>query len=147
MTAPPETILAPLDGSDLAEAGVEYAAMVAEAFAARLILFTAVGGEERQALVEFAAAEGIALNEAADAFVNRLARWLPDALEVERHHRLSDNPAAAIVEFADEIGASVIVMASHGRSGVSRWLLGSVADKIVQSSAVPVLVVPVRDRL
>jgi nucleotide-binding universal stress UspA family protein len=120
--------------------------MVAEAFAARLILFTAVGGEERQALVEFAAAEGIALNEAADAFVNRLARWLPDTLEVERHHRLSDNPAAAIVEFADEIGASVIVMASHGRSGVSRWLLGSVADKIVQSSAVPVLVVPVRDR-
>ena len=38
----------------------------------------------------------------------------------------------------------MIVMASHGRSGVSRWLLGSVANKVVQSSPVPVVVVPVR---
>lgn len=146
LVARPETILAPVDGSDLAGAGVEYAAMIADAFAARLVLFTAVGGEERQALAEYAAGEEIALDEAADAYLSRITRQLPDTVNVESHHRLSDNPAAAIIEFAGEIDASMIVMASHGRSGVSRWLLGSVANKIVQLSAAPVLVVSVRDQ-
>lgn len=67
MATTPETILVPLDGSELASAAVDHAAMLATATGARLVLFTAVGGDERVALEDFASNEGIALDEAADA--------------------------------------------------------------------------------
>ncbi|MDH3707202.1 MAG: universal stress protein [Acidimicrobiia bacterium] len=44
----------------------------------------------------------------------------------------------------DHAGADLVVMASHGRSGMTRWLLGSMTEKLVRASEVPVLVVPVR---
>lgn len=50
-------------------------------------------------------------------------------------------PARAIVEFAEENDADAIVMGSHGREGVSRILLGSVAETVVRRSPVPVTVV------
>lgn len=50
-------------------------------------------------------------------------------------------PAEAIVGYAKQYGCDVIVMASHGRSGPSRWAHGSVADKVLRSSCIPVLMV------
>ncbi len=146
MAAPPTTIVAPLDGSVLAEAGVEYAAMLAGGLGASLTLFTAVGGEERTALDSFAAGEGISLDDAANIYLRRIAESIAADLHVETHYRLSDHPASAILDFVGDSDTTMIVMASHGRSGVTRWLLGSVADKVVQSSIVPVVVVSVRDR-
>ena len=52
-----------------------------------------------------------------------------------------DRPARGIVTFADEHDADAIVMGSHGRDGVSRILLGSVAETVVRRSPVPVTVV------
>lgn len=139
----PDTILVALDGSDLAATAVDYAAMLAKGLGATLVLFSAVGGQERTALEAFATGEGLALEDAADIYLARCAATVTD-LEIDVHHRISDNPAEAIVDFAADSGVSLIVMASHGRSGVSRWLLGSVADKVLQTSPVPVTIVPVR---
>jgi universal stress protein A len=50
---------------------------------------------------------------------------------------------AAIVDHAARIGAGLIVMGSHGRHGLGHWLLGSVAEKVVQNAPCPVLVIPV----
>ena len=50
-------------------------------------------------------------------------------------------PAEAIVGYAKQSGCDLIVMASHGRSGPSRWAYGSVADKVLRGSCVPVLMV------
>ena len=50
-------------------------------------------------------------------------------------------PAEAIVGYAKQYGCDLIVMASHGRSGPSRWAHGSVADKVLRSSCIPVLMV------
>ena len=50
-------------------------------------------------------------------------------------------PAEAISSYAEHNDADIIVMSSHGRSGVSRWAHGSVADKVLRSSCVPVLMV------
>lgn len=52
-------------------------------------------------------------------------------------------PAEAIVDFANKNKVDLIIMASHGRSGVSRWAYGSEADKVLRSSCVPVLLVKV----
>ena len=54
---------------------------------------------------------------------------------------LLGNPAEEIVSFAERKGLDVIVMASHGRSGPSRWTHGSVADKVFTASSVPVLMI------
>lgn len=53
-------------------------------------------------------------------------------------------PAHVILEQADEVGADVIVMGTHGYSGVARAFLGSVATKVLHHSRVPVYVVPLR---
>ena len=50
-------------------------------------------------------------------------------------------PAEEIVDCANKNKVDLIVMASHGRSGVSRWVYGSVADKVLRSTCVPVLLV------
>lgn len=56
-------------------------------------------------------------------------------------HVADKHPAEGIVATADEIGADLIVMASHGRRGVKRLLLGSQANEVVTHSKVPVLIV------
>jgi nucleotide-binding universal stress UspA family protein len=50
-------------------------------------------------------------------------------------------PAEAIASYAEQNGADIIVMSSHGRSGLSRWAYGSVADRVLRASCVPVLMV------
>ena len=55
--------------------------------------------------------------------------------------RVSSNAANAIVEYARDVHADVIVVGTHGRSGVSRLLMGSVAEHVVRSAPCPVLVV------
>ena len=50
-------------------------------------------------------------------------------------------PAEAIVGYAKQYGCDLIVMASHGRSGPSRWAHGSVADKVLRASGIPVLMI------
>lgn len=49
-------------------------------------------------------------------------------------------PAAGIVQSAKEVGADLIVLGSHGRSGIARLMLGSVADRVVHESTIPVLI-------
>ena len=49
-------------------------------------------------------------------------------------------PAQRIVEYAEEIGADVVVLPTHGRTGPSRWLMGSVAEKVVRLAHCAVLV-------
>ena len=49
--------------------------------------------------------------------------------------------AEVIVDLAKEITSCLIVMSSHGRSGIGRWVLGSVSDRVVRHSGVPVLIV------
>ena len=50
-------------------------------------------------------------------------------------------PAEEIIDFAEREGMDLIVMSTHGRSGLSRWVLGSVADKVLHGSHLPILLV------
>ena len=51
------------------------------------------------------------------------------------------NPADAIIEYAEKNGVDLIVMSTHGRSGVTRFAMGSVTDKVIRTAVQPVLVV------
>lgn len=53
-------------------------------------------------------------------------------------------PAEEILQYTEEVGADLIAMCTHGRSGLSRWVYGSVADKVLRGAECPVLLVRVR---
>lgn len=69
----------------------------------------------------------------------------PPGLATEIRFAFDDFPADGILAVAEAEGVDLIVVASHGRSGMTRWLLGSVAEKVARAAEVPVVIVPARD--
>lgn len=72
-------------------------------------------------------------------------RLEPVAADVQVGVRFG-RPAGDILDFASEVGADLVAMSTHGRSGLSRWVFGSVADRVLRRAACPVLLVRVRSR-
>lgn len=136
--------LVPLDGSKLAEQAVAMAAELARTHDGEVELLTVLDTVVANGFSDFADSEHIAITQAVNAYMRSVAaEW--EAVPIEGHHLVSaPNVAEAIVRFAFTHDMDMIVMASHGRSGLGRWLLGSVAEKVIRSAEVPVLVVPVR---
>jgi nucleotide-binding universal stress UspA family protein len=64
------------------------------------------------------------------------AEGIPTITAVE-----SGYPAETILSYASDHKADLIIMSSHGRTGVSRWVMGSVADRVMRNSPVPILLV------
>jgi nucleotide-binding universal stress UspA family protein len=77
-------------------------------------------------------------NEAID-YVKKLAE--KDGIAFEKAV-VEGNPSEEIIKFAKDAGISVVVMGTVGRTGLDKFLLGSVAEKVVRNSVVPVLTVP-----
>jgi len=77
----------------------------------------------------------------AERYLSRIARRLTKKNIPVRTGVLLGNPAEEIVAIADELEVDLVLMATHGRSGVGRWAFGSVADKVLRASNVPVLMI------
>lgn len=121
------TVIVPMDGSQLAEQALPYAEAIARKSNAPLHLMRVVPPDAP------ASAETEArtyLREQAKAFGDR----------VQISVRMGQ-PADQIVDGADEMDDPIVVMTTHGRSGVGRWLYGSVADRVVRGSGAPVLLI------
>jgi nucleotide-binding universal stress UspA family protein len=83
-----------------------------------------------------------ALREHADT---ELAKALSVAGIGEARRRITiGDPASEIIDVAREIEANLIVIPSHGKTGLRRWMIGSVAEKVVRRTPCPVLVLPIR---
>lgn len=133
-------LLAPTDFSDLSAHGVRYACALARDMSADVIIFNVLVLDESNAvdkreieqhkrrLGEFVS------EKIADACAGLKIRQLVDA----------GQPFGAIVDCAEKEGVDLVVMSSHGRTGLSRMLIGSVTDKILRGAPCPVLVVPSR---
>ena len=132
-------LLAPTDFSELSSAGVRYACQLAKEVGAELIIFNVVLLDETNTINK---QEMERHRERLDKFV---AEKLADVSGGLRIHKVVDAGEAygAILDCADSEHVDLIVMSSHGRSGLSRMLIGSVTDKILRGAACPVLVVPV----
>ena len=130
------TILAPLDGSERAERAVPEACRLAREEAAVIVLVRVVRAAPSGDLLAYDAAVAVA-----DDYLDRLAAQLrAQGLTVRTDVFVSD-PAEAIALAALVHGADVIVMSTHGRSGLGRVVLGSVAEAVLQEASVPVLLV------
>lgn len=141
----PTRILVTLDESVASEAAVPYAEAIAAATGASITLFTVV---EREAtgLLGTPATAGAFLEDVrrqARAAILEAAAGALGARGVTVEMVITDgDPADEILAAADADPGAMIVMATHGRGGAERWLVGSVADKVMRMSTRPVLLVP-----
>jgi len=141
----PQKILVPVDLSDRSASAVAYAGMLAMRFDAEVVLTTNVNLPEQAAFEDLAEAEGVSVEEAGEIALRRIAREHAPNVEITTALAFRDFPAEGILATAEVEDVDLIVLASHGRTGMKRKLLGSVAEKVARSAGVPVLIVPARD--
>jgi nucleotide-binding universal stress UspA family protein len=143
----PRRVLVPLDGSNESEAILNHAVSLA-----------GDGGTEFDILrvspypKDFASSylpDTVQLNTsvleqdltAATEYVDGVAETLTERKIPAKGHIVTDRgPAEGILHFAEQSGADLIAMSTHGRGGVSRLVLGSVSDKVIRSTQIPTLV-------
>jgi len=153
-----KTILAPTDLSDLSATGVDYACGLAKDVGAQLIIINVVKVEELISLVR----------QMKDAPSPRWDEGLEERL-IQHHGRLLDDfakqqlsqlsadtnlrkvvkmgePYKTILDCAQEEKVDIIVMSTHGRSGLPRMMLGSVTEKVLRSSPCPVIAIPAQKK-
>lgn len=139
------SLLVPLDSSALAESILPQAETVARGLELKIILAQVVPSVSDLHLgpdSDYYPYPSDILEQAqevAEEYLRTVAQGLVSrGLPVETRV-LHGQPAGAIIDLAHETPDSVIAMCTHGRSGLTRWLMGSVADKVVRSSSRPVL--------
>lgn len=130
-------ILVPLDGSELARRALPFATTLALRTGRTLLLLRAFSTMR-------------SVTEAGDLEIEReMAAELDEDARAARSGGVAvetivvnDEPASAILKAVAAHDAGLLVMSTHGRSGLGRWLYGSIADEVLRSSPVPVLLVP-----
>ena len=131
-------ILAPTDFSDLSARGVRYACQLAKDVGAELVVINIVTLDE----------SNVANKREVERHKLELDEFMTDKVVgagsdlIIRKVVEPGQPYSTIVYWAANEGIDLIVTSSHGRSGLSRVLMGSVAEEIMRKSTCPVLVVP-----
>lgn len=140
-------ILVPLDGSRASEAVLPHVTMLAELMRAEIVLVRVV----TTPVFEFSTLDYVPplspsethpdLFAHADGYLQRVAFDLFPS-DVKVSHNVMGGPVAdAILDTASAIDADLIAMSTHGRGGLTRMVMGSVADEILRRSHVPVLLI------
>jgi nucleotide-binding universal stress UspA family protein len=134
-------VLAATDFSDASLPAVSAAHAIVRTFGAPITLVHCVPRNE-----PYTAVDALANREGADAEeISAARKRLREMCESSPEHDTSrvvvGEPAEAIVRLAEEVHASLVVLASHGRTGVARLMLGSVADKVLRDAPCSVLIV------
>jgi len=135
-------ILVPLDGSKLSEMALTHAGILAKGLDAEVVLLGVVEFLDHDLgdiPIEYAASA-----EALDEwrhYLEHAASSLRRANVSVTTFAISGRVADAIIDFADKNKIDLIVMSAHGHSAAFRWLMGSVADKVMHGAHVPVLLI------
>ncbi len=135
-------ILVPLDGSPFAEAALTHVRALAQCTGAEIALVRVAV----QPVYEYAGTEPVlyhAIREDTEAEAAKYIQRIANELSAEGFKVTAEcctGPVAeTILDYAQEVRADLIVMSTHGRSGLARWFIGSVADKVVRAAILPVL--------
>jgi nucleotide-binding universal stress UspA family protein len=144
-------VIVPLDGSKLAESALPEAKHVAKLTGAELVLIRVVDYSARDKFGDFgllyeyeAMAQALAEErELAKAYLADMVRTI-EAEGYPVSATLVDGIAAKAIVGMTEPG-DVIVMATHGRTGMKRWFIGSIAEDVLRHATVPVLLVRAMD--
>ncbi len=139
------TILVPLDGSEVAEEALPSVENVGTRFSSQIVLLrvapppdVVVSGYRTIAKTHQAIE---ATTVEFEGYLSRVAdRLRSKGLIVHTEVKFGD-PAEEIVDYAKDNAVDLIAMCTHGRGGISRWVYGSVADRVLRAAATPVLLI------
>ncbi len=136
-------ILVPLDGSSLAEQALPHALAQAERFGAEIVLLKVLEPLPEPVFSSPAAVQTAEKMSAALArdYLEGVARGIREQGIPVQVETVEGRPYVAIIRYAEGQQIDLIVMSTRGHSGFSRWLLGSVADRVVRGATVPLLLV------
>jgi nucleotide-binding universal stress UspA family protein len=145
-------IMVPLDGSELAECVMPHVETITSGCKISSVVFVRVvdpiqlpasvpargefgfSEKERQELAEHR-------KQTAGDYLKKIVENTQLKGAQLSHEVLEGKVAETLAQWAEKNGVDLIVIASHGRSGVSRWVMGSVADRVLRSACVPVLMI------
>jgi nucleotide-binding universal stress UspA family protein len=152
-----KSILVPLDGSKLAECSLRHAQAIAEGCHVANVTLLTIVEQPRVPYLESGSQSQIDAiyqedREKQKQIRERAENYLSAAAKILSHHNLSvktdivqatgsSGVADEILKYVKNTDVDLIIMSTHGRSGITRWALGSVADRIVNASVVPVLTI------
>lgn len=141
-------ILVPLDGSTLAECVLPHVESISKGCGVQNVIFLRAVepfNVPAEARIHFTAEDlkrfDAEAKASADDYLKKLAKRVKyDGANVKTEVIMA-KAAEGIAEYATKNDIELIIIATHGRSGVSRWVMGSVADRVLRSACVPVLMV------
>ena len=123
------SVLVPLDGSPFAEAVLPYAENLAERLGLEVVLVQALRSDEQEAARD------------ASQYLENIAERLGGIGIKARWEVITGDAAQEIAKMAQNAPDTMIALASHSRSGISRWVTGSVAEELLRESGNPVLII------
>jgi len=126
-----QKVLVPLDGSELAERAIPYAKAIAKSEGSEVILFTVSTNSER-------------LDRPMKVYLDVNTKEL-ESQKIKASAAIAyGNVAEEVIKFAEKHKTDLIIISTHGYSGIKRWMLGSVAEKILYGTCTPVLLIKSR---
>jgi len=153
-----QKILIPLDGSLLGETALHHVKeMISELeleskvevilFQAITSLTYAVTAGDEAVEIPYTAVELEQVREQAMEYLKKTAEYLEDnGIPVRCEVAIGTSSAEEIIAAENTLKADLVAMSTHGRHGITRWAFGSVADKVLRGSTVPVLIVRMPDK-
>ena len=147
-----ERILVPLDGSDVAEAIVpdveDLVLKMAPVTRVEVILFQVISKMNYNVLTEDERAQRPYTDNEMEQLSQKAQKYLETVAAPMRGKNIdvttrvsAGHAAEEILNIAEEVDADLIAMSTHGRSGLSLWALGSITDKVLHESKIPVLTI------
>jgi nucleotide-binding universal stress UspA family protein len=143
-------IMVPLDGSSLAECVLPHVETLAKSPGVEKVIFvrvaepfelTPVRGEQAWFSEEDVKNIDARTKAVAKEYVDQIARQVNYGPVTVQTEVLMGKSAPLLAEYANKNGVDLVVISTHGRSGVGRWMMGSVADRLMRSVNAPVLMV------
>ena len=140
-------ILVPLDGSELSASILDHVVTIANCSRASEVVLVRVRDFLDPVAMRTMSAKMVeqideAYQKEAETYLKTIAETLNKKSVNTKSEVLSGNPAEEIIKYSQSNKIDLIIMSTHGRTGVSRLVWGSVADKVSRSSSVPILIVP-----
>jgi len=132
-----EKILVPLDGSKLAEASLPYAEELARKIGSQITLISVLPSGSESDEDQY--------HHLHQVYIQEMNKTIKEKAIQVKSVIVTGDPAEQIVNYADKKNIDLIIMGTRGRSAIKRWVLGSVADKVVSATTCPVALISLED--
>jgi nucleotide-binding universal stress UspA family protein len=148
-----KSVLVPLDGSEVGENALPYIVELASRVSLQIILFQAVPlafhvypAGDMVSQVPYSEREMEPIRVQVKTYLDGVVKRLTESGLKVTQHIVVGNPEEAIIKKAEELKVDLVAMSTHGRSGVSRWVFGSVADRVLSAGTTPLFLVRATDK-